>query len=57
MKKVIYILASVFLTITMQAQIIPQPKPGPAPKPNVGKPETFELKKCLKTRLTKKQTF
>lgn len=48
MKKVIYILASVFLTMTMQAQIIPQPKPGPAPKVNVGKPETFELKNGLK---------
>jgi zinc protease len=48
MKKVIYILASVFLTISMQAQIIPQPKPGPAPKVNVGKPETFTLKNGLK---------
>lgn len=48
MKKVIYILASVFLTISMQAQIIPQPKPGPAPKVNVGKPETFSLKNGLK---------
>lgn len=48
MKKVIYILASVFLTMSMQAQIIPQPKPGPAPKVNVGKPETFTLKNGLK---------
>lgn len=48
MKKVIYILASVFLTISMQAQTIPQPKPGPAPKVNVGKPETFSLKNGLK---------
>jgi len=48
MKKVIYILASVFLTISMQAQIIPQPKPGPAPKVNIGKPETFSLKNGLK---------
>jgi len=48
MKKVIYILAGVFLTMNMQAQIIPQPKPGPAPKVNVGKPETFTLKNGLK---------
>ncbi len=48
MKKVIYILASLFLTISMQAQIIPQPKPGPAPTVNVGKPETFTLKNGLK---------
>lgn len=48
MKKVIYILASVFLTITMQAQNRPQPKPGPAPTVNVGKPETFTLKNGLK---------
>lgn len=48
MKKVIYILASVFLTITMQAQNRPQPKQGPAPTVNVGKPETFTLKNGLK---------
>ncbi|MNK16772.1 Peptidase M16 inactive domain protein [compost metagenome] len=48
MKKVIYILASVFLTITMQAQNRPQPKPGPAPVVNIGKPETFTLKNGLK---------
>lgn len=48
MKKVIYTIAGVILTLTMQAQIIPQPKPGPAPAINVGKPETFSLKNGLK---------
>ncbi|PZR23639.1 MAG: peptidase M16 [Flavobacterium psychrophilum] len=48
MKKVIYILAGLFLTMSTQAQVIPQPKPGPAPKVNVGKPETFSLKNGLK---------
>ena len=31
MKKFIYIAASLFLTMTMQAQDRPQPKAGPAP--------------------------
>ncbi|MBE1615416.1 insulinase family protein [Flavobacterium sp. SaA2.13] len=48
MKKVIYILAGLFLTITMQAQDRQMPKPGPAPTVNVGKPETFTLKNGLK---------
>jgi predicted Zn-dependent peptidase len=48
MKKVIYLLASVFLSITMQAQDRPMPKPGPAPTVNVGKPQTFSLKNGLK---------
>ncbi len=48
MKKVIYLLAGLFLTITMQAQKRPMPKPGPAPTVNVGKPETFTLKNGLK---------
>jgi zinc protease len=48
MKRSIYILASLFLTISMQAQIIPQPKPGPAPSIKIGKPKTFELKNGLK---------
>ena len=48
MKRSIYILASLFLTISMQAQIIPQPKPGPAPTVKIGKPKTFELQNGLK---------
>ena len=48
MKKVIYLLAGLFLSITMQAQDRPMPKPGPAPTVNVGKPETFRLKNGLK---------
>lgn len=48
MKKFIYIAASLFLSITMQAQDRPQPKPGPAPTINVKKPETFTLKNGLK---------
>lgn len=48
MKKSIYILSGLFLTLIMQAQIIPQPKPGPAPTIKIGKPKTFELKNGLK---------
>jgi hypothetical protein len=49
MKKVIYLLAGLFLTATtMQAQDRPMPKPGPAPTVNVGKPQTFTLKNGLK---------
>jgi zinc protease len=48
MKKVIYILASVLLSFTMQAQNSKMPKPGPAPTVNIGKPETFTLKNGLK---------
>ncbi|MFD0777833.1 hypothetical protein ACFQZF_04270 [Flavobacterium myungsuense] len=48
MKKSIYILSGLFLTIFMQAQIIPQPKPGQDPTIKIGKPRTFELKNGLK---------
>lgn len=49
MKKVIYLIAGVFLSISsMQGQVIPMPKPGPSPVVNVGKPETFTLKNGLK---------
>lgn len=61
MKKVIYLLAGMFLTCTMHAQDKPKsvsvksqeqdrpmPKPGPSPKVNVGKPQTFTLKNGLK---------
>ena len=48
MKKFIYIAASLFLTITMQAQDRPQPKSGPAPTININKPQSFVLKNGLK---------
>lgn len=48
MKKSILILSSLFLTLIMQGQTIPQPKPGPSPTIKIGKPETFELKNGLK---------
>ena len=48
MKKLIYIAASLFLTITMQAQDRPQPKAGPAPTININQPQTFVLKNGLK---------
>lgn len=48
MKKVIYLLAGLFLSVTMQAQDRPMPKSGPSPSINVGKPETFTLKNGLK---------
>jgi predicted Zn-dependent peptidase len=48
MKKSILMLSSLFLTVIMQAQTIPQPKPGPSPEIKIGKPETFELKNGLK---------
>lgn len=47
MKKIFTIAASLFLTITMQAQLRPQPKPGQAPKINIKKPETFKLSNGL----------
>jgi zinc protease len=48
MKKFIYIAASLFLTMTMQAQDRPQPKQGPAPIINIKKPVSFTLKNGLK---------
>ena len=48
MKKSILIISSLFLTVLMQGQIIPQPKPGVAPTVKIGKPATFELKNGLK---------
>jgi len=48
MKKYIYLAASLFLTITMQAQDRPQPKAGPAPTININKPQSFVLKNGLK---------
>lgn len=48
MKNLITIITSLFLTINMQAQVIPQPKPGPAPTIKIGKPQTFSLPNGLK---------
>ncbi len=48
MKKSIFLITGLFLTLIMQAQIIPQPKQGPAPTIKIGKPQTFTLKNGLK---------
>ncbi|MGQ3086607.1 M16 family metallopeptidase [Flavobacterium sp.] len=48
MKKVIYLLAGLFLTVAAEAQQRPMPKAGPSPTVNVGKPQTFTLKNGLK---------
>jgi zinc protease len=48
MKKYLYIAASLFLSITMQAQERPMPKQGPAPSINIKKPVTFILENGLK---------
>ena len=48
MKKSILIISGLFLTLIMQAQVIPQPKSGATPTVKIGKPETFELKNGLK---------
>jgi zinc protease len=48
MKKAIYLLAGLFLTVTAVAQDRPMPKPAPSPTVNVGKPQTFTLKNGLK---------
>ena len=42
------IVSSLFLSIAMQGQVIPQPKPGPAPTIKIGKPQTFSLPNGLK---------
>lgn len=48
MKKTIYILSSLFLTLVLQAQVIPQPKPTASPTIKIGKSNNFELKNGLK---------
>lgn len=48
MKKYLYIAASLFLSITMQAQDRSMPKQGPAPSINIKKPVTFVLENGLK---------
>ena len=48
MKKTIYILSSLFLTIVMQGQIIPQPQSTSVPSIKIGKSTNFELKNGLK---------
>lgn len=48
MKKTIYILSSLFLTLVLQAQVIPQPKPTAPPTIKIGKSNNFELKNGLK---------
>ncbi len=48
MRKIFIIATGLFLSYTMQAQVIPQPKPGPSPSVKIGKPQTFELPNGLK---------
>jgi len=48
MKKLLYIVTSLFFMTTMTAQDRPMPKSGPAPSINIKKPETFKLKNGLK---------
>jgi zinc protease len=48
MKKTIYILSSLFLTLVLQAQVIPQPTPAAPPTIKIGKSTNFELKNGLK---------
>jgi predicted Zn-dependent peptidase len=48
MKKTIYILSSLFLTIVMQGQIIPQPQSTSVPSIKIGKSTNLELKNGLK---------
>ena len=48
MKKLLYIVTSLFFMTTMTAQDRPMPKAGPAPSINIKKPETFKLKNGLK---------
>ena len=48
MKKTIYILSSLFLTLVMQGQVIPQPKATVPPTIKIGKSNNFELKNGLK---------
>lgn len=48
MKKTIYIISSLFLTLAMQGQVIPQPKATASPTIKIGKSNNFELKNGLK---------
>jgi zinc protease len=48
MKKTIYILSSLFLTLVSQGQVIPQPTPTSPPTIKIGKSRNFELKNGLK---------
>ncbi len=48
MKKTIYILSSLFLTLVSQGQVIPQPTPTSPPTIKIGKSSNFELKNGLK---------
>ena len=48
MKKIVYIAACLFLTITMQAQDRKQPTAGPSPTVNIKSPQSFTLKNGLK---------
>ena len=51
MKKIIIVLSSLFLTLTMQAQDRIQPKPGPSPVIKINKPQTFTLPNGLQVMI------
>ena len=51
MKKIIIVLSSLFLTLTMQAQDRTQPKPGPSPVIKINKPQTFTLPNGLQVMI------
>ncbi len=48
MKNIIFLISTLFLITTMQAQDRSQPKPGPSPIINLKKPQTFTLTNGLK---------
>ncbi len=48
MKNIVFLISTLFLISTMQAQDRSQPKPGPAPIINLKKPQTFTLTNGLK---------
>ncbi|MFZ4435457.1 MAG: insulinase family protein [Flavobacterium psychrophilum] len=48
MKKALFLIHCLFISLLMTAQNRIQPKPGPAPTINIGKPQTFELPNGLK---------
>lgn len=51
MKKTIYLLSSLFLTLVLQGQVIPQPTPTAPPTIKIGKSNNFELKNGLKVMI------
>ncbi len=48
MKKSLFLIHCLFISLLMTAQNRTQPKPGPAPSINIGKPQTYDLPNGLK---------